>query len=64
MSYWHRDEIMGNVIKVWRCGMALMIIVGVLIALIVLDLAAWRWGYDSSEPVDSPEWERRRTWRM
>jgi hypothetical protein len=32
-------------------------------AWIAFDLAAWYWGCDSSEPFDSPEWERRRTWR-
>ena len=43
--------------------MAMIIILSVLVALIVLDFAAWRWSYDSSDPFDSPEWERRRAWR-
>ena len=35
----------------------------VLILLImVLDLTAWRWGFDSIEKIDSPEWERRASW--
>jgi hypothetical protein len=29
---------------------------------IVLDLAALRWGMDSTESVDSCEWERRWQW--
>jgi len=28
--------------------------------LLLLDLAALRWGADSREEIDSPEWERRR----
>jgi hypothetical protein len=31
-----------------------------LIALIVLDIAALRWGIDSTDGINSPEWERRR----
>jgi hypothetical protein len=34
-----------------------------LIGLVLLDLAAWRWGVDSTDSIDSPEWERRRLWR-
>jgi hypothetical protein len=34
-----------------------------LIALVVLDIAASRWGPDSTDDVRSPEWERRRAWR-
>ena len=29
---------------------------------IALDVAAWRWGCDSTEKIDSPEWERRAFW--
>lgn len=29
---------------------------------IVLDLAALRWGFDSTEKLESPEWERRWMW--
>lgn len=38
----------------------ILILIG---SLILLDVAAWRWSYDSSEPFDSDEWERRRLWR-
>jgi hypothetical protein len=27
-----------------------------------LDIAAWRWGFDSTEQIDSPEWEQRWIW--
>lgn len=30
-----------------------------LIALIILGIAARRWGADSSDGINSPEWERR-----
>jgi hypothetical protein len=33
------------------------------LALTLLALAADRWGVDSADGVDSPEWERRRNWR-
>jgi hypothetical protein len=33
-----------------------------LVALIVLDLAAWKWGAASSDGIDSSEWERRQAW--
>jgi hypothetical protein len=29
---------------------------------IALDIVALRWGFDSTEKIDSPEWERRATW--
>lgn len=28
----------------------------------LLDLAAWRWGVDSTDGPDSPEWTLRRAW--
>jgi hypothetical protein len=31
---------------------------------IVLDIASVRWGFDSTEKMDSPEWERRAAWRV
>ena len=34
----------------------------VLIMIIVLDLAAMRWGVISLDGPNSPEWERRRNW--
>ena len=43
--------------------MAIFMLMMMLTALIALDLAAARWGVDTSEAVDSAEWERRRTWR-
>jgi hypothetical protein len=41
--------------------MFLLVLVGLLI---VFDLLALRWGYDSTDKIDSPEWERRQTWRQ
>ncbi len=34
-----------------------------LIALVVLDVVALRWGFDSRDEVEGPEWERRRAWK-
>jgi hypothetical protein len=34
-----------------------------LVGLVLLGLAAWQWGADSTEAFDSLEWERRRLWR-
>jgi hypothetical protein len=31
-----------------------------IIAVVVFDIVAFVWGFDSKESVDSPEWERRR----
>jgi hypothetical protein len=31
---------------------------------IILDIASVRWGFDSTEKMDSPEWERRAAWRV
>lgn len=30
-----------------------------LLAVVILDIAAFRWGCDSQEGLDSPEWEKR-----
>ena len=35
----------------------------VILLVVVLDIAALRWGFNSTEKIDSPEWERRATWR-
>jgi hypothetical protein len=35
----------------------------VLTVLLVLDIAALRWGFDSTDHIDSLEWERRRQWK-
>ncbi len=33
-----------------------------IVAAIILDVAALRWGFDSTDDIDSPEWERRHQW--
>ena len=38
------------------------IIVILLVALSLFDMAAFLWGYDSRDSVYSAEWERRRAW--
>ncbi len=38
------------------------LVIYLLIGLIVFDIIALRWGADSSDGADSPEWERRRRW--
>jgi hypothetical protein len=46
-----------------ECGKeGMMEILIVLIVLVALDIAASRWGFNSIEGVDSPEWERRQLW--
>ena len=35
-----------------------------IIGLVVLAVAACRWGADSTDGVDSPEWDRRRAWNL
>lgn len=32
------------------------------IAAIILAVVALRWGFDSTDDIDSPEWERRQQW--
>ncbi len=40
-----------------------MLTIIIIVALfIVLDIAALRWGFDSSEYMNSCEWERRAQW--
>jgi len=39
-----------------------MSIIILTILFIVLDIAALRWGVNSTDNIDSPEWERRRNW--
>jgi hypothetical protein len=34
----------------------------IVIALIILDLAARRWSVNSTEDFNSPEWDRRKNW--
>ncbi len=38
------------------------IVLVILLALIVLDLVAGRWGANSTEDFNSPEWNRRENW--
>ena len=33
-----------------------------LVGMILVGLAALRWGVDSREGINSPEWERRKAW--
>jgi hypothetical protein len=40
-----------------------MELVFILLGLVLLDLAAMRWGADSVEGVDNGEWSRRKYWR-
>jgi hypothetical protein len=39
-----------------------MAFLDILVMLIVLDIAAMRWGAISLDGPDSPEWERRHNW--
>jgi hypothetical protein len=38
-------------------------VIGLLLSLPLLGLAALRWGVDSTDGPDSREWKRRRAWR-
>jgi len=38
-------------------------IIGLLIVAVVLDIAALKWGIDSSDGINSPEWARRQNWK-
>lgn len=40
-----------------------MVLILLLVLLLALDYSAMRWGVDSRDRFDSPEWERRRRWR-
>ena len=37
--------------------------ISLLITIIVLDIASWKWGFDSTDGIDSPEWLRRQNWK-
>lgn len=41
----------------------MLILLLFVISLVILDVAAVRWGHDSREPLDSPEYDRLRAWR-
>jgi hypothetical protein len=56
-----RDAVATNIRLVEKEDV-MAILFSLLIAVIILDLTALRWGADSSDGVDSPEWERRRQW--
>ena len=38
-------------------------IIGLLIIVVVLDIAALRWGFDSTDGINSLEWLRRQEWK-
>ena len=38
------------------------IVLALLIAFIVLALVSLRWGFDSTEDFNSPEWDKRKEW--
>ncbi len=40
----------------------MIIILCLVLSIILLDIAAWLWGVDTTERFNSPEWERRREW--
>jgi hypothetical protein len=40
----------------------LLVLVG-LVGLVLFDLAALRWGVNSTDGIESKEWERRKQWR-
>jgi len=37
-------------------------LISLMVMLILIDIAAVRWGVNSIDGPDSPEWERRRNW--
>ena len=41
---------------------AVVVFAAIVAILVALDVAALRWGVDSREGPNSPEWERRRHW--
>jgi hypothetical protein len=43
--------------------MEIITVIGFLLSLPLLGLAALRWGVDTTDGLDSPEWQRRRAWR-
>jgi hypothetical protein len=50
-----------NTINIKESMMATIIVLT--IALVILDLVALRWGFDSRDDLEGPEWERRRAWK-
>ena len=41
-----------------------MLLFILLIAIIIFDILAIKWGKDSTDTIDSSEWERRRFWHF
>ena len=39
-------------------------IIGLLIIVVVLDIATLRWGFDSTDGINSLEWLRRQEWKV
>lgn len=37
-----------------------MILLVILVLVLILDVASWLWGFDSTDGLTSSEWERRR----
>jgi hypothetical protein len=48
--------------KRWRKEVIMETLLILIMLVVVLDIASLLWGYDSTEKMDSPEWERRATW--
>ncbi len=40
----------------------MIILLTLLIVLIAFEFAAWKWGFNSRDDINSPEWERLRNW--
>jgi|GEM_PF-1202681 len=36
--------------------------VGIVMGFVALAYAGWRWGHDSVDGIESPEWARRHSW--
>ncbi len=34
------------------------------ISIVLLDIVAMRWGFDSRDDLNNPEWERRKVWGL
>lgn len=39
-----------------------MMVLCVVILIILLDIAAWLWGVDTTDRLNSAEWDRRKEW--
>ena len=38
-------------------------LLGILLGILLFNLALFHWAVDSTDGIDSPEWERRGSWR-